>query len=273
MMMMLNLVKLIVWVLVLSSFPSYAQISHGGGGSGGETTQLVIFQNAATADGDGTAYVTRGYDILGLDIAITNTATVTIQGRSSSDGTYRNVVCYNRTTPTVSVTTTTSANFQCAVSGLLHVQVPISGCSSCTVTVKGYLTTAASMMGTSVFVDGFSVTLAGEDTVNDVQKVESRFTNLPSGATTSRVAADQLYKTGPGFVKGISCFSDATATAGSVVIRDNTAAGAGDILWSFDVLAVAYTTPFSVLLEVPFQTGLYLDFTTTTDLFCTMSYR
>ena len=46
--------------------------------------------------------------------------------------------------------------------------------------------------------------------------------------------------------------------------RDNTAAGAGNIFWSFDVLAVAYNTPFTVDLQTPFSVGLFLDFTGTT---------
>lgn len=118
-----------------------------------------------------------------------------------------------------------------------------------------------------------ATTTAGEDVPNDVLKTELRFINIPSGGTTSRVAADQLYKSGPGYVRGISCFSDAAATAGSIVLRDNTVAGAGDILWSFDVLAADYSKPFEVSLEVPFAVGLYLDFTTTADMFCTVRYR
>lgn len=118
-----------------------------------------------------------------------------------------------------------------------------------------------------------SETLAGEDVLNDVIKTESRYTNIPVGGTTSRISTDQLYKTGPGYVKNISCFSDAAATAGTIVVFDNTVAGSGNVLWSFDVQAVGYPTPFVVPLEVTFSIGLFLDFTTTTDMFCTVSYR
>lgn len=115
--------------------------------------------------------------------------------------------------------------------------------------------------------------ISGEDVTNDVLKVEARYTNIPVGGTTSRIASDQLYKSGPGYVKNISCFSDAAATAGTIMLYDNTAAGSGNVLWSFDVQAIGYPTPFVVPLEVPFVTGLFLDFTTTNDMFCTMSYR
>ena len=118
-----------------------------------------------------------------------------------------------------------------------------------------------------------ATTLAGEDVVNDVQKFEERYVTMPIGGTDAMVAADQLYKSGPGYVRSITCYSDATATAGTIALRDNTAAGAGNILWSFDVLEVAYNTPFTVDLQTPFSVGLYLDFTTTADVKCMVRYR
>ena len=114
---------------------------------------------------------------------------------------------------------------------------------------------------------------AGEDVANDVQKTEERYSTIPSGGTTAMVAADQLYKSGVGYVKGITCYSDATATAGTIALLDNTSAGAGNVLWSFDVLAVAYNTPFTVDLQTPFAVGLFLDFTTTADVKCMVRYR
>jgi len=118
-----------------------------------------------------------------------------------------------------------------------------------------------------------ATTLAGEDVTNDVLKTEERYSTIPTGGTTAMIAADQLYKSGPGYVRGITCYSDATATAGTIALLDNTAAGAGNTLWSFDVLAVAYNTPFTVDLQTPFSVGLYLDFTTTADVKCMVRYR
>ena len=118
-----------------------------------------------------------------------------------------------------------------------------------------------------------SDTLAGEDGTNDVLKVEERYLTIPIGGTDAMIAADQLYKSGPGYVRSITCYSDATATAGTIALRDNTAAGAGNILWSFDVLAVAYNTTFTVDLQTPFSVGLYLDFTTTADVKCMVRFR
>ena len=118
-----------------------------------------------------------------------------------------------------------------------------------------------------------ATTLAGEDVLNDVQKTEERYLTIPIGGTDAMVSADQLYKSDHGYVRSITCYSDATATAGTIALRDSTVAGAGNILWSFDVLAVAYNTPFTVDLQTPFSVGLYLDFTTTADVKCMVRYR
>jgi hypothetical protein len=116
-------------------------------------------------------------------------------------------------------------------------------------------------------------TLAGEDALKDVQKVESRFLTIPAGGTTARIAADQLYSSAPGLVDSITCNSDATATAGTIAVLDSTAAGVGNVLYQLNVEAVAYTTPFTVPLRTPYSIGLFLDFTTTADMFCTLVYR
>lgn len=118
-----------------------------------------------------------------------------------------------------------------------------------------------------------STTIAGEDVATDVLKVEERYLTIPTGGTDAMVSADQLYKSGAGYVRSITCYSDATATAGTIALRDNIAAGAGNILWSFDVLAIAYNTPFTVDLQTPFSIGLYLDFTTVADMKCMARWR
>lgn len=104
----------------------------------------VTFQNGATADGNGTAISVRGFDVLGLDVSITNTATVTVQGKSTTSGTYTSVPCFDRGANAASPTATSTTNMQCAISGLDSIITPISSCSSCTVTVRGQLTTASS---------------------------------------------------------------------------------------------------------------------------------
>lgn len=116
--------------------------------------------------------------------------------------------------------------------------------------------------------------IACERVTDGVCVVEEHYLTIPIGGTTAMIAADQLYKSGPGYVRGISCSSDATAMAGTITLRDNTAAGAGNILWEQDILAIAYT-PGMIRedLQTPFSVGLYLDFTTTADVKCMVRYR
>ena len=117
-----------------------------------------------------------------------------------------------------------------------------------------------------------ATTLAGEDVTADVQKVESRFSNLPTGATTSKMSSDTAIKNAPGFLKRMTCWSDAVATAGNIKLLDNTVAGAGNALLDFDVLAVAYL-PFTIEFDVPFSVCLYFDVTPPADLVFQVPYR
>lgn len=114
---------------------------------------------------------------------------------------------------------------------------------------------------------------ACERIIEGVCVVEERYSTIPIGGTDAMIAADQLIKAGSGYVRSLTCYSDATATAGTIALRDNTVAGAGNILWSLDVLAVAYNTPFTVDLQTPFSVGLFLDFTTTADMKCMVRFR
>lgn len=63
-----------------------------------------------------------------------------------------------------------------------------------------------------------ATTLAGEDVSNDVLKVEQRFTYV-------QVTADTAVKSAPGFLHTVTfACADATPTAGTITIYDNTAA-------------------------------------------------
>lgn len=109
-----------------------------------------------------------------------------------------------------------------------------------------------------------ATTLAGEDVANDVMKVEQRFAPI-------NVSADTLVKSGPGQLHLMTCSSDATATAGSIILYDNTVES-GTVLHTFTV-AAAYYQPFTIWFDVAFSIGLYVGYTTTADVNCTVSYR
>ena len=108
--------------------------------------------------------------------------------------------------------------------------------------------------------------IAGEDVINDVLKVEQRFS--ASGVLTSGTAV----KSGAGFLHTVT-FSqnDAAPTAGTIDIYNNTA-GSGTKLFSWTLDTTVFQ-PFSVVLDIPFSTGLYVDFTTTNDVNVVCSYR
>ena len=106
---------------------------------------------------------------------------------------------------------------------------------------------------------------AGEDLTNNVTKVEQRFTGL-------NCTADTLVKSGSGFLHSITFApSDAAPTAGSIIIYDNTAES-GTILLTFGI-TTTWFAPVTVILDCTFTTGLYVGFTTTADVNCTVSYR
>jgi hypothetical protein len=106
---------------------------------------------------------------------------------------------------------------------------------------------------------------AGEDLTNDVQKVEQRYTPL-------LLTVDTLVKTGTGFLHTLtfSC-NDAAPTAGSIIVYDNTAES-GTQLFNHTFTTTPFA-PCSVTIDGTFSTGLYVGFTTTTDVNVTVSYR
>lgn len=118
----------------------------------------------------------------------------------------------------------------------------------------------------TIGVNNLGVTLAGEDITNDVLKVEQRY-------SYAHVAADTLIKTGAGFLHTItfSC-ADAAPIAGTIIFYDSVTEAA-PIIYSFAQPDTTYRSPFTVILDVSFTTGLYAGFTTTTDVNVTVSYR
>lgn len=104
------------------------------------------------------------------------------------------------------------------------------------------------------------------DSVNNKAVVEHKY--LYSGPKTS----DTQIKSGAGFLHSIqiSC-ADAAPTAGSIDLYDNTA-GSGTKIFSC-AFTTTWFAPVTVTFNVPFATGLYLDFTTTADVNVSVSYR
>lgn len=84
---------------------------------------------------------------------------------------------------------------------------------------------------------------------------------------------DVLVKTGTGFLHSYVCWgNDAAATAGDIAFRDGVAAGGGTVMIDYLVPAAALI-PTAQTPDVPFSVGLFIDYTTTADVTCTVSYR
>jgi hypothetical protein len=112
--------------------------------------------------------------------------------------------------------------------------------------------------------DTLGTLIAGEDLTANVLKVEQRF-------SYTNVVADAAIKSGAGFLHSVTMTSDAAATAGTLILYDNTAES-GTVIHTFTFEA-AYATSRTIILDVSFATGLYAGFTTTGDVSTTFSYR
>lgn len=118
---------------------------------------------------------------------------------------------------------------------------------------------------TSSFKNTLSTALAGEDLTNDVMKTEQRF-------SFTRLAADGQVKAGAGFLHALTfACADAAPTAGSIIVYDSLSE-TGTIIYS-ETFDTTVFRGYSVILDVSFTTGLYVGFTTTADVGCTISYR
>ena len=187
----------------------------------------VTLHSSATTNTDGTVVDVSRYSSIGLDISITNTATVTFQSRSSSGGTYQSLQCMNMATGELVTTATSSMHVQCNVAGASQVKAPITGCSSCTVVVAGKISTAVSN-GNGASVDGSgnaNVNLAtlgsGEDQTNNalmVEGAEVRTVSLMSGVSTNTTGTAASLSIGNKSVMGIlTCNAGGSTDCGVTV--------------------------------------------------------
>ena len=90
------------------------------------------------------------------------------------------------------------------------------------------------------------------------------------------VATDTVVKASAGYVKHMMCSAtDNAAVAGTIQLRDATSAGTGAIVLEWTVLAIDYTQPGPLIFPVHavFATGIVIDFTTTSDVKCWLTYR
>lgn len=118
---------------------------------------------------------------------------------------------------------------------------------------------------------GFSMAtlLAGEDQTNDVLKTEAQYNVCIDDEDI--VCSDQA-----GFVHSVWCFEEDTApTAGTVRIKNATSAAGAETteVWGKDITTTVGSGTGTAILDIIMDTGIVIDFTTTADVKCGVSYR
>lgn len=111
--------------------------------------------------------------------------------------------------------------------------------------------------------------LSGEDETNNVMKTEQQFSFAVDNA-------DLVVKNSAGFLHSVWCYEeDAAPTAGRVRITNTTAAGGAETteVWGKDITTTVGSGTAFAILDIVMTTGIVIDFTTTADVKCGVSYR
>lgn len=133
----------------------------------------TTLQSGVTSNAAGTAFTVDGYAQVLLTVTISGTATVTFQQASSTQPNfYQGMTCTNTDTDVQSLYTTVSGTFVCSSSQSGTMLTPVSGCSSCTVTVTA--------LGNS----GKAIPLAAQTTINGASGA-STFDQVGTGTNTT----------------------------------------------------------------------------------------
>lgn len=107
------------------------------------TTGSVTFQNAATANGNGTTQTVTGYQsgIITVEssVAMSGGTTVNFESIVVSSGTYRPLHCLNLATGVLETSTTVDGIWRCNIADMLTWRARISNYSAGTVTAQGFI--------------------------------------------------------------------------------------------------------------------------------------
>ena len=101
-------------------------------------------------------------------------------------------------------------------------------------------------------------------------------TESESSTSSAMTAVDLLVRTGATFVKFMTCMAnDAASVAGTIELRDAVAAAGGTVKATWTVLAIDYSVSSPKVFPIyqTFTTGVFIDFTTTTDVTCWVAYK
>jgi hypothetical protein len=158
-------ISVLVGLLIMSG-PTWAQNQ--------QTVQpMHTFQSAAAATGDGTALAVQGWATVGLQVVISDTATVTFESTTDGSNWFSSVCSSIASTSGALVTSATASGlYQCNVAGMSQFRARISAFTAGTVTVKGLATIVGKRGGGGGSSSASSVsnsdTLPATCTVGDV---------------------------------------------------------------------------------------------------------
>lgn len=237
----------------------------------------TTLQSAAAAVGNGTVMSVDDKGAAGITVTGTFVGTIAFEGSADGGTTWSAKSCNRLATPGGSTTTTSTGQFLCDVAGLSHFRAPVSAFTSGTITVVGTASNATTSGGFLFDSAGNLVvssgTCGGGESFCEGDDPDS-YTRVRVHTTPSaRITSDTQIKASAGWVSHMTCAgTDATATAGTIILY-NSLTETGTILQQWDVLAVAYTNPIVFPIMAPAATGIYLGFTTTADVACTVFFQ
>jgi hypothetical protein len=179
-----------------------------------EYKPVHVFQDAAAATGTGTALAVAGWSTIGVQVVISDTATVAFEATADdSNWVSRACVSIASTSGALSTTATASGLYACNVAGMTQFRVRISAYTGGTVTVKGLMTVAK--IGSSGGGGSSGIVVAEEDGSPSV-----------SGVTTLTVPDGLLTDDGSG---AVSLASPSTPTLDQAFDQGKTIDGANSV--------------------------------------------
>jgi hypothetical protein len=131
-----------------------------------EYKPVHVFQDGVSATADGTALSVAGWSTIGVQIVITDTATVAFQGTTDGSN-WVSLACTSIASTTGALVTTATASglYKCNVAGMAQFRVRVSAYTGGTVTVKGLVTVAKAGTGSGGGSSGTATAVSSSDTL------------------------------------------------------------------------------------------------------------
>jgi hypothetical protein len=195
-----------------------------------EFKPVHVFQDAVAATGNGTALGVAGWSTIGVQVVISDTATVTFEA-TTDDSNWLSAVCTSvgSTSGALVSTATSSGLYKCNIAGMSQFRVRVSAYTGGTITVKGLLT-LAKIFGGGVGGGGSGIATSVDNS-----------TTLPATCTAGDVYVDTNATSGLRFYycdsadTWVALLSSETQTLDQAFDQGKTIDGANSIANAFRV--------------------------------------